>query len=571
MAARSEAFSAIQISALDEALKSAIPGLAIAFGFGVVTNLLGLVAPLYMLQVYDRVLTSHSIPSLIGLTLIAAFLFAVQAALDRLRGSILARAGLAVDEVGAKPIFQAIHQAMLKRPRAETLQALRDLDALRETIAGHALLTLCDLPWIPVYLFAAFALDPLYGWLTLGGSVIILGLALLNDRLTAGPLARAQKGNIAAHAQAGATMRNAEIIQAMGMFDALYRRWVDAHMRALSAQHLASDRAGVIVAATKFSRALLQSVILGAGAYLVIERAVSPGMMLAASIIIGRALAPIEATVASWKTLRGAASAYNRVSQLLAQQPPAPDRMELPEPTGAVSVESLVLHAPGRSQPILRNVSLALPAGSTLAIIGESASGKSSLARALVGIWRPSNGTVRLDAADLRHYQAETLGRHIGYLPQDVELFAGTIAENIARFERVDAQAVIEAARIAGVDQMIQRLPDGYDTDIEEGGSALSGGQRQRIGLARALYRLPRLIVLDEPNANLDGPGEQALIGAIAACKAAGRTVVVITHKTNLLAQVDYIAGLRDGALHSFGTRDQILGQHFTPRMVAAQ
>lgn len=562
---------AIQSSPLDSALKAAIPGLLIAFGFGVITNLLGLVAPIYMLQVYDRVLTSHSIASLIGLTVIAAFLFAIQSALDRLRGAILARAGLALDDVGARPIFESVHRALLRRPHPETLQALRDLDAIRDAISGHALLTLCDLPWIPIYVVAAFALDQLYGWLTLGGAAILLVLAILNDLVTAGRLAAAQRHGIAAHAMAAATLRHAEIIQAMGMLDALYQRWADTRRHGLSSQHSASHLAGALVAMTRFVRVLLQSLVLGAGAYLVIERAVSPGMMLAASIIIGRALAPIEATLSSWKTLRGALSAYRRLQDLLAKHPAPKVDMSLPEPNGALSVEGLVLHVPGRSRPVLRDISLAVPAGAALALVGESASGKSSLARALVGAWAPSAGTVRLDDADLRNWDSPALGRHLGYLPQDVKLFRGSIAHNIARFGDLTPQDVIEAARIAGVDQMIQRLPEGYDTEIEEDGNALSGGQRQRIGLARALYRLPRLIVLDEPNANLDGPGEQALIGAIEACKQARRTIVLVTHKTNILAHMDFIAGLKDGTLHSFGTRDQILGQYFTPRMVAAQ
>ncbi len=554
--------------ALRKGLRAIAPAFATAIVFSFFLNLLMFVSPLYMLQIYDRVLGTRNLATLVGLTVIAAALLMVWAGLETLRSRLLVRAGLLFDERFAAPMFKIVHQGILLQPDAINQQHLRDVDTIREFLTGSGLIAFCDAPWFPVFILAAFVLHPWFGVIAIIGGVVTLGLALLNEISTRKTLLAASKASMAAGQSAQSTFRNTEVVQAMGMVDALVGRWSHHHDGVLALQAKASDRAGAIVAFTKFFRMFLQTSILGVGAYLAVQHEISAGMMIAASILIGRALQPIELAVGNWKGFLGAREAFGRMGRLLALVGAEPERMSLPRPAGSLTVENIVAGAPGGKTPILRGVSFAVGAGELLGIVGPSAAGKSSLARVLVGVWQVAAGAVRLDGSDLFHWDPKELGRHLGYLPQDVELFGGTVAENIARFEEIDSEAVIAAAQLAGCHELIQNLPEGYNTNIGEGGQALSGGQRQRIGFARSLYRTPSLIVLDEPNANLDAAGEEALLAALQKLKTMGATVVLVTHKINILSIVDKLMILQDGMVQAFGSRDEILRRVAGPKVV---
>ncbi|MGQ3674124.1 type I secretion system permease/ATPase [Xanthobacter sp. TB0139] len=555
-------------TALDAALQLTRPAFITAIVFSFFINLLGLTGPLYMMQVYDRVLSSRNITTLVVLTLIIAFLYLIWAALESLRSRVLVRAGVKFDEVASPPMFVAVQRMSLLNPSAGSAQALRDTDTVREFYTGQGLISLCDLPWVPIYIIVATMLHPYFGLLAVVSCIFSGLLAVANDRATRASLNEATKANIHAGNQALTTFRNSEVLQAMGMVGQLRDRWRKNHMGALGWQAAASDKAGVLMAATKFNRSFVQSLVLGLGAYLAITGQISPGVMIAASIIVGRCIQPVEMAIGNWKSMVNMRSAYDRVQTLLRALPPTGKRVRLPDPTGALSVENLVVRAPGREAPVLRGVSFQMAPGMVLGVIGPSAAGKSSLARALVGVWPVLNGAVRLDGSDLSHWDPDQLGEHLGYLPQDVELFSGSIAENIARFREGDDEKIITAAQMAGVHEMIQNLPDGYNTQIGDGGQALSGGQRQRIGLARAIYGMPSLIVLDEPNASLDATGEQALMDAVRRLKEAGKTVIIITHKTNSLALCDLVLLMKDGTVQAFGPRDEVLRRLMGPRVV---
>lgn len=548
-------------TALDHALRAVRPAFIAVIVFSFFINLLGLNASIYMMQVYDRVLSSRSIETLILLTVITGFLYLVWAALEGFRTRVLERAGVAFDAKVNTAVFDAIQRSALRERGAGQTQTLRDLDSVREFFAGPGLTALCDLPWMPIYAICATLLHPYYGLLALGSVIVSGGLAVLNNRATRGSLAEATRKTIAANTLAAATLRNAEVLQAMGMSAELRRRWSTVRDAAMGWQGIAGDRGSLLVSLTKFNRALVQSVVLGLGAYLAIRREISPGMIIAGSILVGRCIQPIEQAVGNWKSVVNARHAYDRVQQLLRTAPQTGSRLRLPDPRGELSVEALFVRAPGREVPVVRNLSFRLPAGTGLGIIGPTAAGKSSLARALVGVWPAVSGCVRLDGSDLTHWDETQLGRAIGYLPQDVELFAGSIAENIARFTEASSTEIVAAARLAGVHDLIQHLPHGYNTQIGEGGLALSGGQRQRIGLARAVFGLPALIVLDEPNASLDPPGEQALADALRQLKAAGRTVVTITHRSAALGQCDLVLALKDGVAQAFGPREEVMSR----------
>ena len=555
------ASSAPAPTALDHALRAVRPAFIAVIVFSFFINLLGLNASIYMMQVYDRVLSSRSIETLVFLTLITGFLYMVWAALEGVRTRVLERAGVAFDGKVNTAVFDAIQRAAVRERAAGQTQSLRDLDSVREFFAGPGLTALCDLPWMPIYAICATMLHPYYGLLALGSALLSGGLAVLNNRVTRGSLAEANRKSITASNLAAATLRNAEVLQAMGMSAELRRRWTTVRDAAMGWQGVAGDRGTVLVSLTKFNRALVQSIVLGLGAYLAIQREISPGMIIAGSILVGRCIQPIELAVGNWKSVVNARSAYERVQQLLRSAPEAGSRLRLPDPRGELSVEALFVRAPGRDVPVVRNLSFRLPAGTSLGVIGPTAAGKSSLARALVGVWPAVSGCVRLDGSDLTHWDETQLGQAIGYLPQDVELFAGTIAENIARFTAADSVHIVAAARLAGVHDLIQHLPQGYNTQIGEGGTALSGGQRQRIGLARAVFGLPALIVLDEPNASLDPPGELALAEALRQLKAAGRTVVTITHRSAALGQCDMVLALKDGVAQAFGPREEVMSR----------
>ncbi|MEE7493522.1 type I secretion system permease/ATPase [Methylobacterium oryzae] len=559
-------------SALTIGLRSLRPVLATAMAFGLFINLLLFVSPLYMLQIYDRVIPSRNETTLAGITLIAAFGLAVYAILEMLRARLLVRGGVVFDQKIATPIFDAAHRGTLIRPGAQHDTALRDVDVLREFLTGSGMLAFCDLPWIPIFLLACFVLHPWFGWMALVGGGTILGLTLLNEIATRRTLDAASQASREAGQDAAAAFRNGEVLQAMGMVASMRGRWERRHDDVLLLQARASDRAGLILAATKFVRMLLQTLVLGAGAYLAIHREISAGSMIAASIIIGRTLAPIEAVVGNWKGFTAARASYRRLRDLIAVAGSETRRLVLPRPRGLIEAENISVAAPGSTRAILKAVSFRLEPGTVVGIIGPSGAGKSTLVRALTGVWPLHEGTVRVDGSDLRHWDKALLGQHVGYLPQDVELFDGTVAQNIARFASEDDARVIEVARQAGCHELIQSLPEGYNTVIGRGGHGLSGGQRQRIALARALYGEPSLVVLDEPNASLDQLGEAALMRAVAALKQSGTTVVIVTHKVSLLEEADRILLLSDGSVPVSGAPEQVLshltGQRPIPTLV---
>jgi len=557
-------------SVLRDGLGAIRPVLSTVFVFAFFTNLLLFAAPLYMLQVYDRVLLSRNEATLVGITAIAALALAVYALLEMLRSRLLVRGGVIFDRTVAGPVFAIVHRATLLRPQAGHESILRDVGVLREFLTGGAFLALCDLPWASLFLVACFILHPWFGWMALLGGGTLLGLTLLTDLTTRRALDAASNAAREAGDRARATFRGGEVLRAMGMLGALQTRWNRRHAEAILLQARASDRAGLLAAATKFARMFLQTMVLGLGAYLAIHREISAGSMIAASIIMGRTLAPIEAVVGHWKSLTAARGSYARLAELMARVGPEPERVALPRPRGLIETESLVVTAPGSSKAILQDVSIRLPAGSLVGIIGPSGAGKSTLVRAITGVWPAASGAVRIDGSDLRHWDPQALGRHIGYLPQDVELFDGTVAQNIARFGPQDDAAIVSVARRAGCHDLIQALPDGYNTRLGAGGHGLSGGQRQRIALARAMSGEPSLIVLDEPNASLDQTGEAALIEAMADLRQRGTTVLVITHKVGLLAGADLILMLEGGTLGAVGPPDQVLAQLSGPRPVPA-
>ena len=526
--------------------------------FSGVINVMMLTPAIYMLQVYDRALVSRNVTTLTMLTLLVIGLFMLMSALEMVRTRVLIRVGNFLDMDLNRRIFSAAFERNLSRAGGNPAQALQDLAQVRQFLTGNGLFAFFDAPWTPIYLLVCYLIHPLLGLVTLIGSLILVGLAYLTEKATQKPLAEANQAALTSDSYANNNLRNAEVIEAMGMLPAIGKRWFQGRLRILQMQTLASDRAAIISSTGRFVRITLQSVILGAGALLAIEGKITPGMMIACSILTGRALAPVEQVIAAWKQLQGSRSAWGRLNDLLHDYPQRPPSMSLQRPMGMLAVENVVAGAPGTSNSIVRGVSFSLVPGESLGIIGPSASGKSTLARLLVGVWPTQAGKVRLDGADIFTWNKAELGPWLGYLPQDVELFEGTIAENIARFAEVDSEAVIRAARSSGVHDMILRFPQGYDTRLAADGSPLSGGQKQRIALARALYGEPNLVVLDEPNANLDDVGEKALVDALAELKARGATVILISHRPNVLCAVDKVLMLRDGAVHMLGSRDEV-------------
>lgn len=527
--------------------------------FSAAINLLMFVGPLYMLQVYDRVLQSRSETTLVVLTGLAVALLAIYALLEWARARILVRAGLRFDNVLSNPLFTRIVSASLSQPGAKSEFALMDIDRLREFLTGSGLIAICDVPWVPVFLVVCFAFHPYIGWLATGGAVIIFLLTMANEFATKKTLNLASASSQSAQHFANTTLQNVEVIRALGMERSLRSRWATMHRHTLELQATASDRAGVLVSASKFFRMVLQIFILGLGAYLALQNEITPGVMIAASIMMGRALGPVDQVVGQWKQFVGARQAYARLRDLFTRIPNEEERTHLPRPLGAFAAEQVMVGPPGARTPIITGVSFELQSGETMALVGPSGAGKSTLVRALVGVWTPLSGAVRLDGSELQHWNRDELGDYVGYLPQTVELFAGTIAENIARFKDVSSEEIILAARRAGVHEMIQNLPDGYETQIGVSGRQLSGGQRQRIGLARALFNDPAVIVLDEPNANLDMEGEEALLRALKDLKERKRTVIFVSHKIGLLALSDKSLILAEGRMRAFGPTKEVL------------
>lgn len=546
------------------AMRTFSPVLGTAAAFSAVINLSMLVPAIYMLQVYDRVLPSANTMTLAMLTLIMLGLYAFSGVLDYARSMAVIRIGSQLDMRLNGAVHAATFEANLKGASMQAGQTLSDLTTLRQFVTGQGLFAFFDVPWFPVYLAVIFLFDPWLGAFALAGAAILVALTWLNEKVSARPLAEAGALSIRAGALATAHLRNAEVIAAMGMLGPLYRRWQALHLRFLERQQTASEKAAAVAAFSRTVRLALQSLVLGFGALLAVEGRITAGMMIAASILMGRTLAPIEQVIAVWRQWSGARQAWERLDRLLEAHPPHAAGMPLPRPTGRLSLQGVAAVPPG-TQPgqaaraLFAQLSFDLEPGRVLGIAGPSGAGKSTLARLLVGAAQPAAGRVRLDGADLQQWNRGQLGEALGYLPQDVELFPGTLAENIARFGELDAEQVIEAARLAGVHELVLQMPQGYDTALGENGTGLSGGQRQRIGLARAVYGRPALVVLDEPNASLDEPGEAALLQAIAHLKKAGTTVVLIAHHGRLIEAADLLLALRPGEGVLMGPPGQVL------------
>jgi PrtD family type I secretion system ABC transporter len=526
-------------------------------------NVLYLTGSFFMLEIYDRVLPSRSIPTLVGLAVIAAVLYAFQGVLDVFRGRVLTRIGASLDEALSGRIFDIVVRLPLKtRTSGDGLQAVRDLDQVRAFMSSLGPTALFDLPWMPLYLGICFIFHFWIGMTATIGALILVGVTLLTEFRTREPTKAAAETGATRTALALASRRNAEVLQAMGMGGRVGALWGGANAKYMASQQRASDVAGGLGAASKVLRMALQSAVLGVGAYLVIEQQATAGIIIAGSILAARALAPVELAIANWRGFVAARQSWKRLVELMAALPQRGESLPLPAPRTGLAVEGVSATPPSVQRFVVQDVAFTLKSGNGLGVIGPSASGKSSLARVLVGVWTPLRGKVRLDGAALEQWDPESLGRHIGYLPQDVELFAGTVAENIARFHpQPDAEAVLAAAKAANVHDLILRLPEGYETQVGDGGAALSAGQQQRIALARALYGDPFLIVLDEPNSNLDAEGEQALTQAILSARARGRIVVVIAHRPSALAAVDLVLVMAEGKAQAFGPKDEVLAK----------
>ena len=496
--------------------------------------------------------------------------FAFIGLLEVVRSFIVIRIGSQLERRFNLRVYKAAFERNLQRGQGHAGQSLGDLTALRQFITGPALFAFFDAPWFPIYLFVIFLFNVWLGVLATAGAVLLIGLACLNEYLTKKPLGEASGFSQQSTQLATSHLHNAETIQAMGMLGALRQRWFGVHSQFLGLQNKASDTGSIITSLSKSLRLCLQSLVLGLGAYLVIKGDMTAGMMIAGSILMGRVLSPIDQLIAVWKQWSSAKLAYQRLDELLREFPPEVEHMALPAPHGQVSFEQVSAGPPGRRMATLHQVSFNLAAGEVLGVLGASGSGKSTLARVLVGVWPTLAGTVRLDGADIHRWNRDDLGPHIGYLPQDIELFSGSIADNIARFREADPELVVKAAQQAGVHELILRLPQGYDTVLGDNGGGLSGGQKQRVALARALYGGPRLIVLDEPNSNLDTVGEAALASAIMQMKAQGSSVVLVTHRSSALAQADKLLVLGEGQLQAFGPSQEVLralsGQQEAPK-----
>lgn len=534
-------------------------------------NLLMLTSPLFMLQVYDRVLPSHSLPTLAALFALAAIMIGFLGVLEVLRARVLTRLGLMVDEDLSPRVFAVLLKREQRAGRRDDAdQCVRDLDVLRGFASGSALSALFDLPWMGIYVLVCFLFHPMMGWAVLGGVAVLCGLAFATEATLRGPTERAFDAANARRHFADTMRHNAGLLRALGMISVMGERWEVANDVTRREQARSADIACAFGSLLRSFRILLQSGLLALGAYLVINHEATAGVMLAATILTVRALAPVELLIANWKSLIGARHSLKRLGLALADEPAAIERTPLPAPMRNLKVTAMSLLAAGRETPVLHDVNFMLDAGSAIGVIGPSGSGKSSLARALVGLWPPARGVIRLDGAELDQWESDMLGRSIGYLPQDVELLPGTIAQNIARFRKDNAEKLLAAAEKAGVHQMILGMPQGYETQVGPGGALLSGGQRQRIALARALYGEPFMLVLDEPNSNLDTEGEAALTRAIADVRQRGGMAIVIAHRPSALAAVDKVMVVNEGRVQAFGARDAILPQLAPPAPPAA-
>ncbi len=527
--------------------------------FTAVINILMLVPSIYMLEVYDRVLVSRNETTLYVLTFMALGLLGLIAVMEYIRSMVVIRIGAKMDAYLNNRVYTAAFEQNLRNVGVNAGQALNDLTTIRQFVTGNGMFAFFDAPWFPVYLLLIFAFSFWMGLFAFVSVIILVALAWLNEVVSRKPLAEANTTAIRSSNMATNNLRNAEVIEAMGMLPNLRNRWYEHHSKFLNLQAEASQKASRVSSISKFVQIAVQSLILGLGALLVIYGQVTAGMMIAGSILLGRALAPVQQVIGVWRQWSGVTSAYGRLEKLLLDNPPREAGMQLPKPIGKISVEGVTAAPPMMAVPVLKSVTFQIQAGDCLGVIGPSGSGKSTLARLIVGVLRAAVGNVRLDGADVYQWNKDELGPNMGYLPQDIELFAGTISENIARFGEVDADQVVAAAKLAGVHELILRLPEGYDTPIGDGGLGLSGGEKQRLGLARALYGEPSVIVLDEPNSNLDDIGEIALTQAIVRLRQMRKTVVLISHRPSIIRETNKLLVLRDGTVSAFGPTDQVL------------
>jgi ATP-binding cassette, subfamily C, bacterial EexD len=540
--------------------------------FSMFINILQLVPTIYMLQLYDRVVPTGNHSTLLMLTLIMLVLFLTLGALEWVRSQILVSVSSRLETLLNERLFQVTYkQALYSGGQKASSQALDDLTALRQFMTGNGLFAFFDVPWIPIYIGVMFIFHPYFGWAAITTAIVLIFIAFVQEKSTAKLLGEANALAIAGRNLVNKNLRNAEVIESMGMLQAIQTRWLAGSHQVLELQADASSRAGLISGLSKVIRLSSQSLILALGAYLVIENEITGGLMLAGSVLLGRALAPIDMMIGSWKGFIGARGQYQRLNDILNQIPVDPEKMPLPAPKGFFQFETAVVIPPSAKVPVLKGISLTIATGDVVGVVGPSGAGKSTFARALLGIWPTSTGKIRLDGAEVFAWNRQEIGSYIGYLPQDIELFEGTVSENIARFGQVDPEKVVAAAKMADVHTLILQLPQGYDTYIGANGGNLSGGQRQRIGLARVLYGDPVIVVLDEPNSNLDEQGDFALGQAIKSLKLKSVTVIIITHRNNVIAHVDKLLILNDGLVSIYGPKDQVIAHLQQQQVVATQ
>jgi PrtD family type I secretion system ABC transporter len=551
---------------LGHALRDAYKPLAVAFSFSLVSNLLYMALPLYTYQIYGRVIQSQNLATLVMLTLVTLFVFCISSAVDDFRARILINYGVALDQRVSGRVFSALFDAAVRGEAGARAQALRDLDQFRQSLTGIAAASFFDVPWIPVFMIVLFMVDPLIGVVTIAGAAGLFGLAVLQSKATQSALRDASDSGLKSYSFTDAALRNGEVVRAMGMLPTLGQAW--ARHRAITIERgaAAAEASNMYTDMIKALRMGIQVLIIAIGTYLTIKGKIHAGLLFANMILASRALQPIEKIVGAWDPLNNMYRAYERLNGLLAKAEPQSYATALPRPVGKLSVEGVNFAPPGVPRLVLNGINFAVEPNEVLGVIGPSGAGKSTLARLLVGIWKPLNGVVRLDGADVFSWDRADFGRYVGYLPQDTELFSGTVRANIARFrDDVNDEEVVEAAQLAGVHELILRMPKGYDTDIGEAGVVLSAGQRQRVGLARTMLGKPAFVVLDEPNASLDAEGEEALMQAIDVMKANGATVVIISHKPSVFRSADKMLVLREGRIDLFGPRDQVMARLVKP------
>ncbi|MCK5831887.1 MAG: type I secretion system permease/ATPase [Methylococcales bacterium] len=550
----------IQKSDLQEALLVCKGAFYSAAGFSMIINFLMLAPVIYMLQLYDRVVPTSNESTLLMLTLIMVALFITSGILEWVRSQILVRVSTRLETLLNTRLFDiAYKQSLFSGGQRASSQPLDDLTALRQFMTGNGLFAFFDAPWMPFYVIVMFIFHPWYGWAAIFTSILLTIIAIINEKATKQTLTDANSLAMSGRALVNNNLRNAEVVESMGMLNNIRQRWQGNSHKVLGLQSSASSKAGMITSLSKTIRQMSQSLILGVGAYLVIQQEITPGLMIAGSVLLGRALAPIDLMIGTWKGFIAARGQYKRLNEVLISWPADEEKMPLPDPEGRLVLENIVVTPPGSKTAVIKGIDLIIEKGDSVAIIGPSGSGKSTLARAMLGIWPVTNGKVRLDGADIFTWDRIELGPHIGYLPQDIELFEGTISENISRFGEVDSTQVVYAAQMADVHEMILKLPEGYDTIIGSPTGMLSGGQKQRIGLARALYGAPKLIVLDEPNSNLDDIGEKALANTLLRLSQQKITTIIITHRNSVLSQIDKLMIINEGVLNAYGPREQVL------------